>query len=58
MGSHAVFTDNNKRKNEKKRRFFACIAASAYHVTSKEVENCIMDTITILDTHVCANNPY
>ena len=33
----------------------SCFSISCY---SKEVENCIMDTITILDTHVCANNPY
>ena len=24
----------------------------------KEVENCIMDTLAFLDTHVSVNNPY
>ena len=28
------------------------MATSAYHVKSKEVENLILDTIAILDTHV------
>ena len=41
-----------------KRRFFVCIAASAYHVVSKEVENRVMDTIAFLGTHVCVNNSY
>ena len=36
---------------------FVCMAASIYHVISKEVENRIMDTIAFLDTYVCVNNP-
>ena len=32
------------------------MAAPAYHIISKDVKNCILDTIEFLDTHVCINN--
>ena len=35
------------------------MAASAYHVISKEIENQLsLDIIDFLDTHVCINNPH
>ena len=34
------------------------MAASAYQVIPKEVENCIFRQIEFLDTHVCINNPH
>ena len=47
-------------RNKRKENFLYVqrIAASAYHVISKEVENHIMDTTAFLDTHVCVNDPY
>ena len=41
-----------------KRGIFVCLSASTYHVISKELENCIMNTIAFLDAHVCVNSPY
>ena len=34
------------------------MAASAYHVISKEVEITSLETTDFLDTHVCINNPH
>ena len=34
------------------------MAASAYHVMSKEIENTSLDTVKFLDTHVCINKPH
>ena len=39
-------------------QFFVYMAASAYHVLSKEVENRILITIAFLDAHLCINNLY
>ena len=41
-----------------KRRFFAFMGVSAYHVILNEVENPSLDTTEFLDTHVCINNPH
>ena len=40
------------------KRFFAYMAASAYHVISTEVENHISKTIEFLDTSAFINNPH
>ena len=42
----------------KKEDFFAYMTASAYHVISKEVENCIFRQKEFLSTHVCTKNPH
>ena len=41
-----------------KRRFFAYMVVSAYHVISMELENLSLDSIKFLGTHVCINNPH
>ena len=40
------------------KRFFAYMAASAYHVISTEVENHIFKPIEFLDTSAFINNPH
>ena len=52
-----LFTKNNKLWNERKEDFFVYMAASTYHVTSKETENCIFRQSYIFG-HPCINNPY
>ena len=44
-----LFTNFDKLWNERKKRFLAYIAASAYHVISKERENPSLDTTEFLD---------
>ena len=40
----------------REKKFFACTAASSYHVISKEITS--LDPTKFLDTHVCINNPH
>ena len=57
--SPVIFTKLHQENTEwEKRRFFGYMAASAYHVISKEVENQILRHNWFLDTHVCMNNPH
>ena len=44
-----LFTNFDKLWNERKKRFLAYIAASGYHVISKEGENPSLDTTEFLD---------
>ena len=44
-----LFTNFGKLWNERKKRFLAYIAASGYHVISKEGENPSLDTTEFLD---------
>ena len=54
-----LFTKLHKETVEReKRRFFACMAASAYHVISKEVKNRILIHNWIFRHSCCINNPH
>ena len=53
-----LFAKNKKLWNEGKKRVFAYIAVSAYHLISKEEENPSLDTTEFLDTYVYLNNPH
>ena len=39
----------------REKKIFVCMAASLYHVISKEVESRLLDTIAFLDTYVSIN---
>ena len=53
-----LFAKNKTLWNEGKKRVFAYIAVSAYHLISKEEENPSLDTTEFLDTCVYLNNPH